>query len=307
MRGLALCALGALSGTIFLACTPVAGDPQQPATLDAGYLGLSTGPLNAALLVDLPGDLLLRSADVSLSRTELDHEINQLETIEGANQQLRDCPFYVLESMAVEALLRQEARQWAQADADQRTALLDDYLQSIADAVRLDDEQVRAYYESNRSAFGGETYEQVAAWLKSYLLGEKKQEAVDNHVNTLGERHRIELDAQFVAEAAKTELANPVAEARRSGLPSLVDFGSHGCVPCDMMTPILEELAAALAGRCNVLFVPVREEPVLAARYGVRSIPVQVFFDASGREVFRHVGFFPKDRIMSKLREMGVE
>jgi thioredoxin 1 len=72
------------------------------------------------------------------------------------------------------------------------------------------------------------------------------------------------------------------------------------------MAPILEDLKAEYEGRLNVLFVHVREDPVLAAVYGIESIPVQVFFDKAGKEVFRHVGFFARDEIEKKLSELGV-
>jgi thioredoxin 1 len=45
----------------------------------------------------------------------------------------------------------------------------------------------------------------------------------------------------------------------------------------------------------------------LAARYGIQSIPVQIFFDKDGKEVFRHVGVFPQEEIEKKLAEMGVK
>ncbi len=301
-----------------IACAPIVGQAEQAAvaeagtteqadTLDAQYLGLSSGPLCAAVLVDLPEDLLLRAGELSVSRAELQEEIDRRAG--GANEQLRDHPFFVLENMAIIALLDQEAAQWAaEAGGDhQQEAPLDSYLQSIADEVTVGEEEARAYYDANRAMFAGATYEQVAERLQAYLLGEKQQSAVNEHIDSLSERHQVKLDAAFVAEAAETELANPVAEARRSGRPSLVDFGSEGCGPCDMMAPVLEELEAELADRCNVLLVQVAESPILAARYGVRSIPVQIFFDADGQEVYRHLGFLAKDDIMSKLQEMGVE
>jgi len=98
-----------------------------------------------------------------------------------------------------------------------------------------------------------------------------------------------------------------VGKARSSGKPSLVDFGSKGCGPCDMMAPILATLSKKYDGKANVLFVHVGEEQILASRYGIQSIPVQVFFDKDGREVFRHVGFFPQEEIEKKLAEMGVK
>ena len=53
-------------------------------------------------------------------------------------------------------------------------------------------------------------------------------------------------------------------------------------------------------------FVDVREQQILGARYRISSIPVQVFFDKDGKEFYRHVGFFPKDNILAKFKEMGV-
>lgn len=49
------------------------------------------------------------------------------------------------------------------------------------------------------------------------------------------------------------------------------------------------------------------EEQILGARYGITSIPVQAFFDASGTEVIRHVGFYPEAEVEKVLVAMGVE
>jgi len=96
-----------------------------------------------------------------------------------------------------------------------------------------------------------------------------------------------------------------VDKARDSGKPSLVDFGTTRCGPCDMMTPIPAELKTKYQGKLNVLFVHVREKQILGAEYGIQTIPVQVFFDKDGKEVLRHVGFFPQEEIERKLAEMG--
>jgi thioredoxin 1 len=96
-----------------------------------------------------------------------------------------------------------------------------------------------------------------------------------------------------------------VDKARASGKPSLVDFGSTGCRPCDMLAPILEALKEKYAGKLNVLFIHIGQEQILASRYGIQTIPAQVFFDKNGKEVFRHIGFFPQDEIEKKLAELG--
>ena len=74
-----------------------------------------------------------------------------------------------------------------------------------------------------------------------------------------------------------------------------------------MMTPILAYLKKKYEGKLNVLFVHVREEQILAARYGIQSIPVEVFFDKNGKEVYRHTGFFAQNEIEKKLAELGMQ
>jgi thioredoxin 1 len=72
------------------------------------------------------------------------------------------------------------------------------------------------------------------------------------------------------------------------------------------MAPILEELAAEYKGRVDVKVIDVYEQQEVARRYGVRLIPTQIFFDAQGKEVFRHLGFFPKEEIVAKFKELGL-
>jgi thioredoxin 1 len=101
---------------------------------------------------------------------------------------------------------------------------------------------------------------------------------------------------------------NPVDKARVSGgKPTMVEFGATGCVPCDMMQPILESLRKKYTDRLNVVFVNVRENQILGARFGIQSIPVQVFYDRNGKEVFRHVGFFPEKEVLKQVARLGVE
>ena len=72
------------------------------------------------------------------------------------------------------------------------------------------------------------------------------------------------------------------------------------------MAPILEELKTKYAGKANVLFIHVQEQPVLAERYGITTIPVQVFFDKDGREVYRNNGVMSREQIETKFAELGV-
>jgi thioredoxin 1 len=90
-------------------------------------------------------------------------------------------------------------------------------------------------------------------------------------------------------------------------LPRLVDLGAGKCIPCKMMAPILEELKKEYTGRLQVDFIDVWENPDAGKQYGINIIPTQIFYDASGKELFRHEGFFAKEDILSKWKEFGVD
>jgi thioredoxin 1 len=278
-------------------------------TVERSCPGLSSGPLRAAHLAHLPKGVVLRSTSLQITQQQVTAEIQKAP--ERVRQQVGQNAFFVLEQLATRRLLLGEARRWAAAHnpsvkVDNEDSLIREYLQTVAERASVSDEEVRAFYSQNKELVGGAPFESVRDDLKRYLLGEKQQAAVEAHIHRLAERAAAEVDEVWTKQHCRLAMDNPVDKARRSGKPTLVDFGANGCKPCDMMTPILAALKKKYAGRLNVLFVHVQEEQILAARYGVRTIPVQVFFDREGKEVFRHEGFFPQDDIERKLTEMGI-
>jgi len=97
------------------------------------------------------------------------------------------------------------------------------------------------------------------------------------------------------------------AMPQASGLPRLVDLGAGKCIPCKMMAPILEELKEQYKGRLDVVFIDVWENPSVSKQYGIQMIPTQIFYDVTGKERFRHEGFFSREDILAKWKELGVD
>lgn len=97
---------------------------------------------------------------------------------------------------------------------------------------------------------------------------------------------------------------NATAKAK---LPRLVDLGAGKCIPCKKMAPILEELKKEQAGKLDVEFIDVRKDPEAGKPYKILMIPTQIFLDEKGKEVFRHEGFYGKEDILAKWKELGVE
>jgi len=87
---------------------------------------------------------------------------------------------------------------------------------------------------------------------------------------------------------------------------TMVDLGAGKCIPCKMMAPILAKLQKDYAGRAAIVFIDVWQDGNQAERFGIRSIPTQVFFDKNGKEVYRHEGFLAEEGIVAKLKEIGV-
>lgn len=88
-------------------------------------------------------------------------------------------------------------------------------------------------------------------------------------------------------------------------LPKLIDVGADKCIPCIKMAPILDALRDDFAGQLVVEFVDAWKDRDRAKSYGVQMIPTQIFFSADGKELYRHAGFFAREDILNKWRELG--
>jgi thioredoxin 1 len=123
-------------------------------------------------------------------------------------------------------------------------------------------------------------------------------------------RTAITLLLLLTATTARAELpsATPatINQALMSGKPAVIDLGARTCIPCKKMAPILEGLATEYRGRAGVLFVDVNADQAAADRFRVQMIPTQIFFNAQGKEVKRHIGFMDKTAIVKELKAAGL-
>lgn len=117
--------------------------------------------------------------------------------------------------------------------------------------------------------------------------------------------------ALMLAGTARAELPSASDAAVRavlaSGKPSVIDLGARPCIPCKKMAPILESLAAEYRGRASVLFIDVHDNMAAADKFRVQMIPTQIFFDARGKEVKRHIGFMDRAAILKELKAAGLK
>ena len=99
--------------------------------------------------------------------------------------------------------------------------------------------------------------------------------------------------------------ANFATEVLESSQSVLVDFWAEWCGPCKMLAPVLDEIATEKSGRVKIVKVNVDENPALAARYGIQSIPTLLYF-AGGQLRHQTVGVAAKKRIVDTLDALAV-
>ena len=98
----------------------------------------------------------------------------------------------------------------------------------------------------------------------------------------------------------KVNDANFKQEILESKLPCLVDFWAEWCMPCHMVSPVIEAMAKEYNGRLKVCKLNVDEAPEVSSKYGIMSIPTLAVFK-KGEIVDKVVGVVSKDELVSKI------
>lgn len=91
------------------------------------------------------------------------------------------------------------------------------------------------------------------------------------------------------------------------GRVTMIDLGAKKCIPCKMMAPILVKLTKAYKETADIVFIDVWENKEPVQRFKIKAIPTQIFFNESGEEVYRHVGFLDEKSIVEQMTRMGVQ
>jgi thioredoxin 1 len=118
-----------------------------------------------------------------------------------------------------------------------------------------------------------------------------------------------ESTSQAVVTSTPTSEPSPIfitlPEALANGKPTLAEFGSK-CLECMEMNRILIDLDIQYQDKINFSILDVYKYEDLANSNKVMVIPTQIIFDSTGKEVIRHVGFWPADELISQLRTLGL-
>jgi thioredoxin 1 len=92
-----------------------------------------------------------------------------------------------------------------------------------------------------------------------------------------------------------------------SGLPVVMKVGRTTCIPCRKMSKLLTEMEPKLSSKAKVEIVDIDEDPDAVKRFAVTGIPVTIFFDVSGKEIYRQIGLLEEKEIIQWLSVAGMK
>jgi thioredoxin 1 len=188
-----------------------------------------------------------------------------------------------------------------------KDAVIQNWLGTKVSGIVASEDETLTFYNENKEMVNGMPYEQVKGQIQSYLVQQKQQETVLKLVNSIGERIFIAVDEKWAKEQDELGRDNSVDKARDSGKPTMANFGSDNCVPCQMMKPVRESISKKYEGKVNVVYVHADKEQMTSARYSISSIPHIIFFDAEGKEFYAHTGVIAEEKIEELFESIGVK
>lgn len=112
------------------------------------------------------------------------------------------------------------------------------------------------------------------------------------------------LSAQVSVPALDPAGLNQILGSRKW---TIIEFGGPSCVPCMKMQPLLAELQQKFGTRAQFRNFYITQFPQVAQAHRVMVMPTQVVFDPSGKEVARHMGYWPQQEFLAALAKAGLK
>jgi thiol-disulfide isomerase/thioredoxin len=291
-----------------LACTKKeepAKAQAEAATVEERYPGVSMGMLKNARIAELKAELVAEAAGTNITAADLQSMLQELP--QEYLPQLQKNMIFLLDQRVARTILLQEAKAaGVKTEGETEEVVIQALANQIAQTATVADDDILKFYEANKAMIGEAALEEVRDTIEGMLLQERQQAALATFVDQVEKRAQIQVSRDWFEQQSRLTRDNPVDQARLSGKPSLVQFAVASSVMGEMMTPLLEALQQKHAGALNVVFVNVGDEQILGARYGIRSVPTQLFFDKAGKEVSRNQGVIDEEDLAKAVAGIGV-
>ncbi len=283
-----------------------------------------TDTLTQVKITNNPDDPPLLSDDdlaivdnIKITKKQLDSMLNVMPA-QIKEYYKDDKPGFLEELITRQLLIREAKRQKIDQDADYKEyakqnpdkkedIMVNLLLRKIAGNVTVSESELKDFFNQYRDQLPNKDYESVKEQLRPMAIEEKQRLVIEKLINDLKAKAKIVRNEKWIKEQVALTADNPLSKALKSGKPVVADFGRGTCIPCKMMQPILERLQKDYKGKAEILILDVGEYSSLARKYKIMMIPTQIFFDSSGKEVYRHQGFMPEQDLVAQLKKLGVE
>ena len=238
-------------------------------------------------------------------------------------EMLQEEPDKFLEGMIMKTLLLQEAKKqgfsppvktYKDAEKNARSpeeSMITGFLEKkFSSPPEVSREETEIFYKMYKNQMQGKPLKEVTPAIEQLIREMKQREALGQFLGELRKNAKVEINQErlqkITAKAPESNTEEEFKKALASGKPTLVDFGANSCVPCRQLRPVLKDVRNEYSGKAEILVIDVYKYQDLAKEHKIMLIPTLVFFDAKGKEAFRHMGVLDKDKIVAKLKEIGM-
>ncbi|GEM_PF-1930417 len=191
--------------------------PKEQSNVICGvYPDLASGALTYAQLSELPKGVLLQSDDLKFSLENLQEAISR--SPKPLQKELAKNAFFVMEQEIIPKLILREAKAvLASKDVElgQETEqqIIQTYIDQLTKKVTVTDTDIEQFYRENESIFCGTPLEKVKDQIGLFVLQERKQQFITEHLRTLGKKVQINVSVDWVKDQARLAKDNPLDEA----------------------------------------------------------------------------------------------
>jgi len=265
--------------------------------------------------------VLAQVNDEKITLKQFNKELEKMEN--PLRDMYREEPNQFLEGIIVKTLLLQEAKKqglstpvktYKDAAKDSKSPeeiLIGELMKKkFSSPPAVTPEEIKTFYSLFKDRLGGKPLDQVAPEIEQVIREGKEEEEWKSYIGELRNAAKVGINQiQLQKIAAKPPESNTEEDFKKAlagGMPFLVDFGANSCIPCRQMRPILKEIDKEYSGKTRVLVIDIYKNQNLAKEYKIVVIPTLVFFDSKGKEVFRQMGIMEKEKIVAKLKEIGM-
>jgi len=266
--------------------------------------------------------VLARVNDEKVTVEHFNKELAKVETPLIRDMLLEE-PDKFLEGMIMKTLILQEAKKQGlsapvktfkdttKGSMSPEESIITEFMEKkFSSPPEVTREEVEGFYKLYKDRMEGKPLKEVTPGIEQLIREMKQREVFGQYLGELRKNAKVEINQNRLQKiAAKPPESNTDEELKQalvSGKPVLVDFGANSCLPCRQMRPTLKEISTEYSQKARVLVIDVYKYQKLAQEHKVLLIPTLVFFDPKGKEAFRNVGIMEKEKIVAKLKEIGM-